>query len=129
MAMVYGERWVRDFGPTDDGTWLRRLQGLTPADLDAGVQAIADSGREYPPPLPAFKAICRAAAENRQRRAEEQARPKPPPALEDKRSIETRLAWARPFIQTLRRAVGRPAVEPQPTSETTTTPESSKTTE
>lgn len=57
--MTFGHRWTSQYGEEDDGTWLQALRGITPDQVRQALQAVEDSGAEWPPTLPQFKAYCR----------------------------------------------------------------------
>ena len=59
MARIYGHRWTSSYGETDDGTWLKGLQGLTPAQVGRGLSRCATHRPDgWPPTLPEFRALC-----------------------------------------------------------------------
>lgn len=59
MGDFFGSRWEAQHGATDaDGTWASGLAGLTGEDIAAGMRVLADSGAEWPPALPEFRAMC-----------------------------------------------------------------------
>ena len=61
MQRVYGAKWASQYGDTDDGTWTTALAEFSEAEVFAGIQACIDSGDEWPPSLPQFRALCRPA--------------------------------------------------------------------
>jgi hypothetical protein len=58
MARIYGHRWISNHGDADDGTWLEGLAGVTLDGIKRGLEACRDSGEEWPPSLPKFRAMC-----------------------------------------------------------------------
>ena len=62
MTKLFGSRWSSQFGDCDDGTWASALRGVTTPVLADAIGRIAMSGREFPPSLPEFLAICARAA-------------------------------------------------------------------
>lgn len=62
MQAVYGHRWTSGYGAEPDGiaaaTWATGLDGLTPAQIAAGLRACLASGEGWPPALPEFRALC-----------------------------------------------------------------------
>jgi len=58
MAMIYGHKWVSGYGESDDGTWLRGLQDLTPGALAKGLEACLHRLDIWPPTLPEFRLLC-----------------------------------------------------------------------
>lgn len=58
MARVYGTRWTSNYGTEDDGTWFGGLADLAPDDLKAGFRRCIESGTDWPPSLPTFRAYC-----------------------------------------------------------------------
>jgi hypothetical protein len=59
MTAIYGHRWLSSYGPTDtDDTWAAGLTNLSPSQIGEGVTACINSGEEWPPSLPKFRALC-----------------------------------------------------------------------
>jgi hypothetical protein len=68
MAAIYPHRWASAMGASPqapDGsltvagdTWARGLVGLTPDQLGRGLDTCTASADEWPPALPAFRAMC-----------------------------------------------------------------------
>lgn len=62
MAEIYGYRWTSAFGEDASAsagqTWAKGLAGLTPAQIGAGLEAALASADDWPPTLPAFRAMC-----------------------------------------------------------------------
>lgn len=62
MGEIYGHRWTSMYG--DDvraaalQTWAKGLAGLNAAQIANGVEAALVSADEWPPTLPAFRAMC-----------------------------------------------------------------------
>lgn len=91
MAEIYGHRWTSAYGE-DAGagagqTWAKGLAGLSPAQIAVGVEAALVSADEWPPTLPAFRAMCFAIPAFAAVRAELYAR-------DSDRSPFSRLAWS-----------------------------------
>lgn len=62
MAEIYGHRWTSAYGE-DAGagagrTWAKGLAGLTGSHIAVGVESALMSADEWPPTLPAFRAMC-----------------------------------------------------------------------
>lgn len=61
MEKIYSpSTWHKKHGASDDGTWLRGLSDLTPADIARGVARCEKSESEWPPNLPLFRQLCTA---------------------------------------------------------------------
>ena len=60
FSAVFGERAMRPDGSLTDvaHTWAGALRGITGAQLAAGLRSCIASGTEWPPSLPAFRAMC-----------------------------------------------------------------------
>ena len=60
FSAVFGERATRPDGLLTDvaQTWAGGLRGITGAQLAAGLRTCIGSGNEWPPSLPAFRAMC-----------------------------------------------------------------------
>jgi hypothetical protein len=62
MVDHYGHRWTSQYGTDPVGgaakAWADALEGLTPTQLRCGIDACAACPNEWPPNLPAFKALC-----------------------------------------------------------------------
>ena len=60
FSAVFGERATRPDGSLTDvaQTWAGGLRGITGAQLAAGLRTCIGSGTEWPPSLPAFRAMC-----------------------------------------------------------------------
>lgn len=60
MGMIYGgNRWVSNFGVSDDGdTWFLGLRDLTEAQLITGIEKCVASGEDWPPSLAIFRDRC-----------------------------------------------------------------------
>ena len=59
MAEMYGTKWTNHYGDTPNATWAAGLAGLTDRHIDRGINAVMDSGDEWPPSLPKFKSLCK----------------------------------------------------------------------
>ena len=60
FSAVFGERATRPDGSLTDvaHTWAGGLQGITGAQLAAGLRTCIASGDAWPPSLPEFRAMC-----------------------------------------------------------------------
>ena len=60
FSAVFGERATRPDGSLTDvaQTWAGALCGITGAQLAAGLRSCIESGTDWPPSLPAFRAMC-----------------------------------------------------------------------
>lgn len=110
MTMMYGSPFTAQYGLEDDGTWAAVLGGITPEQLAHGLNACVERSmrnikagqRDYPPGAGEFRALCLIGF---------QAAPATAPevkALPDLRTVEQRMSWARPYIQTLKAACRAP---------------------
>lgn len=59
MTMIYGHKWASSYGELDDGTWAAGLADLELEDIRRGIEAVRDSGKEWPPSLPEFRDMCK----------------------------------------------------------------------
>lgn len=59
MGRIYGHRWITSYGECDDGTWLWALRSLTREHLAHGIKTCVKAGKEWPPTMPEFRAMCR----------------------------------------------------------------------
>lgn len=62
MARIYGRKWTNNYGEVDDGTWLVGLRDIRPEDLDRAMGRCCLIDSPWPPTLPEFRAMCKAAA-------------------------------------------------------------------
>ena len=60
MAQMYGTKWTHNYGDEPNATWAAGLAGLTDRHIARGINAVMDSGEEWPPSLPKFKSLCKA---------------------------------------------------------------------
>lgn len=62
MAARFGHAWVSQYGDDPNGmaghAWNQDLQGLSRAQIDAGVAALRDEPSEFPPNPGQFRAMC-----------------------------------------------------------------------
>jgi hypothetical protein len=63
LVGIYGARFVRDFGSDPSTTaagalWERGLAGMGDDAIRRGIDACVASGDDWPPSLPAFRAMC-----------------------------------------------------------------------
>ena len=62
MASGYGHAWTSQHGLAPEGTdgdlWAAMLSGLNREELERGVRAALAEGREWPPNVGRFKALC-----------------------------------------------------------------------
>lgn len=100
MTAIYGHRWVSSYGADDDGdTWLRGLQGVTGAEIAAGLETCCSRGEAWPPSLPEFRALCRPPKDRREHAGMYRDFPKALPPPRDP-------AKARAAIEAMRRLMG-----------------------
>ena len=59
MAEMYGTKWTHHYGDEPNTTWACGLAGLTDRHIARGINAVIDSGEEWPPSLPKFKSLCK----------------------------------------------------------------------
>ena len=57
--MYFGYHWTNSYGESDNGAWLTGLHDLDPKDILEGINSVRLSGREWPPSLPQFRALCK----------------------------------------------------------------------
>ncbi|MAK37929.1 MAG: hypothetical protein CMC15_17350 [Flavobacteriaceae bacterium] len=60
MAEMFGTKWTNHYGDEPNTTWAVGLAGLTDKHIARGLNKVIDSGSEWPPSLPTFKAMCKA---------------------------------------------------------------------
>ena len=60
FSAAFGERAANPDGSLTDvaHTWAGGLRGITGAQLAAGLRTCIESGNEWPPSLPEFRAMC-----------------------------------------------------------------------
>lgn len=60
MAKLYESLWTTKNGvkPDPSGFWSEAFADVSEEQITRGFQRLLDSGREYPPSLPMFKAMC-----------------------------------------------------------------------
>jgi len=57
MGRIYGHKWA-SIAESDDGTWLKGLQGLTPEQLATGLTKCLTRTDTWPPTLIEFRNLC-----------------------------------------------------------------------
>jgi len=60
MAEMFGTKWTHHYGETPLTSWAVALADLTDRHIARGINAVMDSGEEWPPSLPKFKSLCKA---------------------------------------------------------------------
>ena len=60
MAEMYGSKWTHHYGLEPNTSWAVALADLTNRHIARGINAVMDSGEEWPPRLPKFKSLCKA---------------------------------------------------------------------
>lgn len=58
MSEMFGHTWLRDQGDEPNDTWIRGLRDITAQQFGRGLTACRDSGSDFPPSLPKFRAMC-----------------------------------------------------------------------
>lgn len=64
MAQIYAHRWTAPHGESPDAlgssaeTWAKGLAGISGQQLAEGLKACITRADEWPPTLPAFRALC-----------------------------------------------------------------------
>lgn len=60
MASMFGHRWVSSYGAKvdPDRVWQSALRGMTETMVKRGLSHVAQSGLEWPPSAPEFRAMC-----------------------------------------------------------------------
>lgn len=57
---MFGELWLRNYGSSDtDDRWASALTRFTQTDIKHGIERLAESGKQFPPSLPEFIALCK----------------------------------------------------------------------
>ena len=115
MTEIYGHKWTTNYGTPADGafdTWTKALADLTSEQIAQGVRRCMSRADEWPPTLPAFRQLCLDASTHATnaaayRRNTDVLGAPGTKRLTDQRSADTRRDHARPFLQTLKAAVGR----------------------
>lgn len=58
LGRIYGlERWIKNYGDSDDGTWASALAGMSVDDLHRGIRGCS-AGSKWLPTLPEFRDLC-----------------------------------------------------------------------
>lgn len=104
MSDMFGELWTNKRGviPDNSDYWVVTLSQLTDKQIKTGCDLVENSGKEFPPKLPAFKEMCLTrslddyladiAREDRERAA---ALPKPTDKAKAKEFIKAGIKQAR----------------------------------
>ena len=58
FAEIYGHKWTSSFGTTPNNSWIAGLSGMTVSDVMFGINAVINSGSDWPPSLPEFISMC-----------------------------------------------------------------------
>lgn len=58
MTEIYGHRWISAYGEAVNESWRRGLQGVSVEQIGRGLERLLEQGREWPPTLPEFRALC-----------------------------------------------------------------------
>ena len=58
MADWFGHKWTSHVGTEPLDSWAYGLAGLSPQQIRTGLDTLTTSGREWPPSLPEFRALC-----------------------------------------------------------------------
>lgn len=58
MTEIYGHRWISAYGEAVNESWRRGLQGVSVEQIGKGLERLLEQGREWPPTLPEFRALC-----------------------------------------------------------------------
>ena len=59
MTEMYGSLWSNSQGDEPNETWAMGLDILSPKEIGAGLVALRDSAKPFPPTLPEFIGLCR----------------------------------------------------------------------
>ena len=59
MTQMFGKPWIDRHGESPMPVWVSQLSKVPEAQIKKGLRECADSGREFPPSLPSFLAMCR----------------------------------------------------------------------
>jgi len=58
MAELFGSKWTGPQPTTPTPGWIFALADLTPKQVGHGLMVLRDSGAEWPPSAPQFRAMC-----------------------------------------------------------------------
>jgi hypothetical protein len=58
MTQLYGEAWIKKFGPEPTEVWRKMLIGIPNDRIKRGLRACVESGSDFPPSLPKFLEYC-----------------------------------------------------------------------
>ena len=58
LSEAFGASFVNQYGEQPNRFWRYALCGLSLDELRRGIEHVRDSGREYPPSAPVFRALC-----------------------------------------------------------------------
>ena len=64
MTQMFGKPWIDRHGESPMPVWVTQLSKIPEAQIKKGLRECADSGREFPPSLPSFLAMCRRQTDN-----------------------------------------------------------------
>ncbi len=101
MGEMFGHQWASQQGECPNDTWLRGCADLSVEQLGQGIKALLDRGVDWPPSLPAFRALCRQNWESRIHQPFV-----PATALEDLSTKERKLAMRKAGLAQLRKDTG-----------------------
>ncbi len=59
MTEMYGTRWTSQYGDEPLPAWRAGLSDLSASQIGAGIMACRNSGNEWPPSLPEFRALAK----------------------------------------------------------------------
>lgn len=61
MLGLFGQKWVSNYGmdPDPDNIWASCLKGIAPDQIRYGLNKVSESGLEWPPSAPQFRAMCK----------------------------------------------------------------------
>lgn len=82
--------------------WQKGLKGLSGKQIADGLSGCIESGKEWPPSLPEFRAMCLGKSEERVENAAMYRRPECLALLKPRPSRD----HARPYLQAMRKALG-----------------------
>lgn len=101
MGEMFGHQWASQQGDSPNDTWLRGCADLSVEQLSEGLKALLKRGDDWPPSLPAFRALCRENWESRIHQPFVSTT-----ALEDLSTKERKLAERKAALAQLRKDTG-----------------------
>lgn len=60
LSKIYGNLFTHPADSIDMTIWARAIKGLTPKQVERGLDLLIEEGRKFPPTAPEFRSLCRA---------------------------------------------------------------------